>query len=160
MSDNTQPKELGKHTVKVKIEGWKPPEAGKKLGWVKFEGWDKSVKCFLDSWESFGCKVGDEDQAEVEFLEEEYQGKPQMVYFLRGWAGKKSGGGGRGGAGRGGGSWQPKTAEEIHSASVCGIIKSAFEYCASLGNPDPASLKDAIAQGVSAYKDAMKEYSK
>ena len=35
----------------------------------------------------------------------------------------KTGGGGGGGFG-GGKSYQPKTKEEIHSASICGVIKS------------------------------------
>ena len=150
MSDTQQSTERKTLTAIVKASSFDEPKAGGKCISVTFkfkgdkpEGFTNATFKALahtDTW-----KV--EDFADDEtFSEVTWEVQPPAAgkeangptYWLMKYAGKekaayvpKLGGGGKGGG-------YVKTAEEIHSASICGIIKSAMEYssvqCADIGN--------------------------
>ena len=118
------PKEAGqKITTSVVIESIEDRNARTK--WIKVAGITQKFAAWSNVAEKIG--VGESAEAEIECKEEKgYNGGPNFnLLWLNtfGEVGKRTGGakGGRGGG------YTPKTPEEIHSASVCGIIKSCVE---------------------------------
>lgn len=98
---------------------------GAKVGRVRFAGHDKDVKFWASAPEKWGAefKEGATADATFETVKSQNPDYPDEK-FLKSWGGLKP----RAASGGGGGYKQlPKTAAEIHSASICGLAKSCIE---------------------------------
>lgn len=98
---------------------------GSKVGMVRFAGHDKAVKFWASGPEKWGAefKEGATAEATFETVKSQNPDYPDEK-FLKSWGGLKP----RAASGGGGGYKQlPKTAAEIHSASICGLAKSCIE---------------------------------
>lgn len=149
------PTELGKHELgKMKVKSVE--ERNSKTNWVEFEGLDKKCVTWKDSKypPATPLEAGNEDDLVIEIKEETDQrdGSTYNIAWVKSF-GKKAGGGGGGGGGKG---YVPKTPEEIHSASICGVVKSGLELCAQQGITDPEKIRSVAWAGVETYIDGIK----
>lgn len=151
------PAELGKHELgKLKVKSVE--ERNSKTNWVSFEGLDKKCVAWKDSKypPTTPLAEGNEDELIIE-LKEETDQKDGSTFNLA-WVyafgkPKSKGSGGRGG----GGSYVPKSQEEIHSAGICGVIKSGLELCSANNITEPEVARSLVWAGVEAYIDGIKQ---
>lgn len=119
---------------------------GAKVGLVRFAGHDKAVKFWASGPEKWGAefKEGVTADATFETVKSQNPEYPEDQKFLKTWGGLKP----RAAGGGGGYKQVPKSFAEIHSASVCGIIKSCIE--------NQVELK-GIPAYISMYFDSMRK---
>lgn len=133
------PAELGKHTIGAATVA--NIRKGDKVTQFTLEGWRGNIKVWTKTADGMGLKIGHKfDALEIEGKENDYNGEISVErWFVEPPKAGGFKGGGGGGFGR---SYVPKTSEEIHSASLCGLIKSAIEF----GGKDWKDVaRDAIA---------------
>lgn len=138
-------------TYKSSIKIAKTPEIGeaRKPVFLDIEGQQKKLKFWPDQKEKFllPLDAGTEGEAEIEVKSRvDNNGDTVIEAWLKSFGGSKPKYGGGGGGGR---QFTPKTPEEIHSASICGIVKSCIEF-SEAGNFD-----EFCDQAVAAYMRGM-----
>lgn len=146
MSEIHIPMTPGVHNLGV-IKIVSVSEANKSCNWADI-GAQKKLKFWKKN--SFSVELTDGAEAElvVEVKEEEYNGEKLLVPWVKSFGGDKPKGGGGGGSR----SYTPKSAAEIHSSSVCGILKSAIEF-------HPEGWKKVAEEAIGVYEAAIKRLS-
>lgn len=137
------------YTLGIKIVGDAPEGSGYGKG---------IVKVLMDPkvWDVATITKQAEEETEGEITVEKVikEGGDHFT-VLSSWGGitKPAYEGGGGNKGGGGKSYQPRSAEEIHTSAICGIIKSAFDAAANTGKITAAD--ELIDLGLAKYFDAM-----
>jgi hypothetical protein len=109
------------------------------------EGVAAPLKCWKDKKFGTPLQEGAEASAEVEVK----AGKNGNEGWINSFGGVVQGQ--RGGGGGGGRQFTPKTPAEIHSASLCGCVKTAFEYAAVRGITDFGEIGKLADLAFAAY---------
>ena len=118
------PAELGKHNIGAATVA--NIRKGDKVTQFTLEGWRGNIKVWAKTADGMGLKIGHKfDALEIEGKENDYNGE---ISVERWFVEPPKAGGFKCGCGGGfGRSYVPKTPAEIHSPSICGLIKSATE---------------------------------
>lgn len=122
-------------------------EANKSCNWIAI-GADKSLKSWKKNNFSTELTEGATGEMVIEVKETEWQGESRLEFWVKSFGGDKPKGGGGGGS-RG---YTPKSAAEIHSSSICGILKSAIEF-------HPDGWKKVAEEAIGVYEAAIKRLS-
>lgn len=121
---------LGKQTLTLTIESVENRNA--KTNWVKVAECPKKLIAWKESkvYDVSKLVAGASDEAEIEVKDEQGQDGDtyRTVWINRFGPAVAKSGGNFGGGGGGARAYQPKTKEEIPSASICGILKSCIEH--------------------------------
>lgn len=142
----------------LKVLNFKEVKEGQKNHIVLFKsvsaidgvGGNPEILADKDIWSADDFKEDTEGTAKFEKV---WSDDRRFFYALSSWGGKEKGAAKQ--ANRGGG-YTPKSKDEVHAPSVCGIIKSAYESAANQGIKDARDLEAHIRVGLDCYVSTMK----